>query len=152
LGALGSTVTPQGATANPQIIIVGLLISALAKSLPSLPSKDGHIKLKDLKLEDVILFASAVVSAFALLLQKQNNLPSQYQFLPILCLLIGILGKTGVPMLQGKSQVEDKLAFAVAIIVIVVVLAFGGDPTFSATVGVFSSTLVKTLTSSDKGS
>ena len=112
--------------------------------------------MKHVKLEDVILFASAVVSAFALLLQNQKILPSQYQFLPIVFLLIGILGKTGVPIWQKRARapLEDRLAFAVAITVIVVILAVGGDPTLGVTVGVFSSTLMKTLTPAptDKGS
>ena len=137
LGALGSTMTTS--SANSQTLLWGLLIAAVAKTLPSLKDEPKSW-------EDWILLVFAILGAFAVLLEAQSSLRSMYPYLPILLLLIGILGKTLLPLKTGGRKgwkMEDKLTAIIAIIMLAI-LPFA--PQY-ATIGVFFAFLTKTLTS-----
>ena len=133
-------------SANSQTLLWGLLIAAVAKTLPSLKDEPKSW-------EDWILFVFAILGAFAVLLEAQSSLRSMYPYLPILLLLIGILGKTLLPLTDKKTgwkktgwkgwKVEDKLTAIIAIIMLAI-LPFA--PQY-ATIGVFFAFLTKTLTS-----
>jgi hypothetical protein len=165
LGALGSTLTtPTGGSqtvsgslttlsGNPQTLFAGLVISAVAKTLPSLKENRKN-------LEDLILFVCAVLAALAAGIQAQTGLPpwpSLYAKLPITLLLIGVLGKSLVPMVQVLKakgvkglktgvKIEDTLTVLVAIVALILLAV----PLTSnlATVGTFCAFLTKALTSS----
>jgi len=152
LGALGSTLTtPSAATttistslASPTLL-AGVFLAAVAKTLPSL-------KQDSRSWEDWFLFAFAVLGALAAGIEAQTNLYSAYPYLPILLLLIGILGKTLIPLSKkGKREwkgwkVEDWLTAIIAIVVLIL-LPFAPQ---IAPLGAFIAFLTKTLTSSAK--
>jgi uncharacterized membrane protein HdeD (DUF308 family) len=165
LGALGSTLSNPGGppgssastptpTGNPQAIFVGLLIAAIAKTLPSL--KDNY-KKEDLKksAEDWFLLACAIFSALAALMVNQPP----YTGLAIYLLLVGILGKALIPIVfsflpappkteRVKRKKEDFLTVFVAIIVLGVLLLLHFSP-YAPTAAVFCAFLTKALTSSN---
>jgi len=146
LGALGSTLTSPGGSGtpsgsqptsgNPQTLFAGVLLAAVAKTLPSLKSNRKSW-------EDWILFVFAVLSALAAGVQAQTGLTFPYPQLPILLLLIGVIGKTLLPITKGGRKGEDILTFGIAIFVLVVVLPLA--PNY-ATLGVFCAFLTKALT------
>jgi hypothetical protein len=146
LGALGSTLTtPAGSqtpspssqelSGNPQTLLAGLVLAAVAKTLPSL--KDNRKSW-----EDWILFVFAILSALA----AQPGLRSLYPQLPILLLLIGVIGKTLLPIIQGGRKVEDILTAGIAIFVLLVVLPL--VPSY-AMLGAFCAFLTKALTTTN---
>jgi hypothetical protein len=152
LGALGSTLTTpggpqtppgsqQGLTANPQTLFVGLILAAVAKTLPSLKN---HPK----SWEDWILFVFAALSALAALIEAQTTLPATYKQIPIILLIIGILGKTLLPLSKKPRslKLEDKLTAIIALIVLFAVVPLASN---YAAIGVFCAFLTKALTTSN---
>jgi uncharacterized membrane protein YfcA len=153
IGALGSTLTTTpsassvAAAAASPTLLVGVFVAAFAKTLPSL-------KEKPRKWEDWILLIFTFCGALAAAWEAQTNVYSSYPYVPAIFLLIGILGKTLLPLTEEKGawkkrwdgwKVEDKLT---AILAIIVLVSLGFIPQY-ATIGVFATFLTKTLTSTN---
>jgi hypothetical protein len=136
VGAFGSTFTQQ--PGGPNVLLVGLLLAAVSKALPSLADKS--MTGKD-KIEDVALFGAAVLSFLAAGIQSSWTFSNPSIWVYIL-LLLGVLLKTGIDLPKGKP--EDVAAFIVALAAILLVPLIPR----SASVGLFFSFLAKTLTSS----
>ena len=146
IGAAGSTLSGQ--TGNPQTLLLGLMVSAIAKALPSLETRP----LSKETLEDWFLLLSAIVGAFAA--GVQSNLQFLHPDVLTYSLLVGLVLKTlASVVLLGREKgslakavnqnfKEDIIPLVIGLSALIASLPLG--PQY-ATLGVFFGFLAKSL-------
>lgn len=139
VGAGGQTLSTQ--TGDQQTLLLGLMLSSVAKSLPSL---EADWKSPD-HIEDWLLLLSTIVGAFAAGIQ--TNLKFLNPNALIYALLVGLVMKTAVSIVQmrgdpKKNLWEDLLPLIIALLALAASLPWGSQ---YALLGVFFGYLAKTL-------
>jgi uncharacterized membrane protein YfcA len=150
-GALGSTVNQQN---SPQTLLLGLVLSAVAKALPSLGKKQEDWK------EDVALLLFTFLGALGGGIQsKYTYSDSTSQMIVILGLFAGLVGKVGLSLYDQRNASdwwhqtqEDWLPLVAIIVWFLGGLPLGLWSPHYAAIGVFLGFLAKQLTPSGTGS
>jgi hypothetical protein len=141
LAAAATFIPPTG---SPRTLLIGLVIAAIAKTLPSL--QDDHFGRHSI--EDWLLFLAALIGTLGAGLRPDLTF-SNSDFL-IYALVFGVFGKTIPSLLFKKSKgwnrpkdwkMEDVLPIFIAASTLVASLFYGSQ---YALVGVLFSFLVKT--------
>ena len=134
LAAAGSTLGAQ--VGNPKILLIGLVIAAISKALPSLEANPWSKET----LEDWLLFLAAIFGALGAGLQADLSFSNPN--ILIYALLLGVLGKTIPSIVMGSRKLEDILPAVISILSLLGSLPYG--PQYLS-FGVFFCFLAKTL-------
>ncbi len=137
LGAAGAALGQQ--VGNPKILLLGLVVAAISKALPSLEANPWSKET----VEDWLLFLAAFFGALGAGMQADLTF-SNPNFL-IYALLIGVLGKTIPSIIMGPKKLEDILPAVIAMFALLGSLPYGSQ---YISFGVFFCFLAKTLATS----
>ncbi len=138
-GALGSTVTQEN---NPKTLLLGLVLSATAKAVPSLGKNPMDSKTR----EDWLLLIATFAGALAAGIQSNFSYsdPNSQRIL-ILALCLGLIGKAVPSIIHDHGSKEDWVSLVVAIATFVAGLPFSTVSPQYAAIGVFAGFLAKQL-------